>query len=456
MTQPTTPATPAGPALPAGPSLRHRLRAGIGWNLVGAVASQGVTFGVNLVVANVLGREVFGEFRLLQTTYVAGTLLAAFAMGTVTTKYVAESALTDPGRAGRILGACELFALAMGLLAAVALTLGAGPVAREVLQAPQLAGPLVMVAWAVMLGAFNSYLTGALAGLERFRALATANLLSGALYLALCGPMAAWAGLHGSVGALLGYSAVQAVLLRWMVARQVRARGLHVHRGDWGAVGQVAKLALPFALANLTLWPAQWLGQTFLARTEDGLAELGLYAAADNFRMFVVFLPFVVTNFHWSILNQQKGLNDARRFRKVFWFNTALNGGLVVVGALTIWLLGPWLLRLFGREFAGGQAILALLLLATLPEAMGIAFSLGPLVQGRIWLYLAVMVLPRDAVRVVLAWQLCPRYGAAGLAIAYGAGWALALLTSLVLVAALGLHPSGRSRTERETVESRE
>ena len=111
-------------------------------------------------------------------------------------------------------------------------------------------------------------------------------------------------------------------------------------------------------------------------------------------------------------------------------------------------MLSTVLLWLFGREFAGGTTVLLLLLLSTLPEALGVAFSLTTLCQGRIWLYLGCMVLPRDVTRVALAWFLCPRWGAVGLATAYAAGWALALLASLALTALLGLHPEGRRRRE--------
>jgi O-antigen/teichoic acid export membrane protein len=435
------PETPA----PLAPSLRDRLRRGISWNLVGSLATQGVTFGVNVIAANILGRKVFGAFGLLQVTYVAFSLLAAFAMGTVTTKYVAEFAATDPKRAGRILGLCEVFSLLSGLVTALLLAAGSGWVAESFLEAPELRRQLLIVAGAVFLGAFNSYQTGALAGLERFREMALANLASGAFYLALCGPAAWGLGLDGSATALLLYSLVQAILLRRTLRRQVHARGLSFRRdGARSELKLVLSFALPFALANLSLWPAQWLGGAILARTDDGLAQMGLFGAANSLRVFIVFLPFVATNFHWSILNQQKGLGEARRFRKVFWFNVALNALLVTVGAAAVAALGPMLLRLFGKDFSGSNPVLLILLLSTIPEALGIAFSLAPLCQGRIWLYLGVMVIPRDVTRVALAWYLCPRWGAVGLATAYAIGWGVGLVASLVLMGFLGLHPEGR------------
>jgi O-antigen/teichoic acid export membrane protein len=89
-------------------------------------------------------------------------------------------------------------------------------------------------------------------------------------------------------------------------------------------------------------------------------------------------------------------------------------------------LLGPWLLTVFGRGFVEGYPVLALLMLSTIPEAVGAATYQVVQAEARIWLSLFAIVLPRDAALAILSYVLSPSYGALGLAAAYTLAWTLA------------------------------
>src|SRR5260370_28006853 len=90
-------------------SLQLRFQTGIVYNTIGAVFNQGSTFGFNIIVANLLGRQVFGEYAMIQSTLATLALIAQLAVGYTATKYIAEFRSTDPQRAGRILGMMTAF-----------------------------------------------------------------------------------------------------------------------------------------------------------------------------------------------------------------------------------------------------------------------------------------------------------------------------------------------------------
>jgi O-antigen/teichoic acid export membrane protein len=85
-------------------SLHSRFQTGVAFNLVGTFFNQGSTFVVNIVVANLLGRQIFGEYAIVQNTLVAVSVFVQLGIGYVATKYVAELRSTDRERTGRILG----------------------------------------------------------------------------------------------------------------------------------------------------------------------------------------------------------------------------------------------------------------------------------------------------------------------------------------------------------------
>ena len=92
---------------PYSDSIRGRFVSGITWNVVSAAFIQGSVFLTNVAIANILGREVFGEFGMIQNTMLIVAGIAQMSMGVTATKYIAEFRSNDKARAGRILGLCS-------------------------------------------------------------------------------------------------------------------------------------------------------------------------------------------------------------------------------------------------------------------------------------------------------------------------------------------------------------
>ena len=77
-------------------SLRQRFLRGVSWNLVGTSLAQGSVFAANVMIANRLGPQVFGEFSLLQNTALTLGAIAQVATGITATRYIAEYRASDP------------------------------------------------------------------------------------------------------------------------------------------------------------------------------------------------------------------------------------------------------------------------------------------------------------------------------------------------------------------------
>src|SRR5262249_2034569 len=167
-------------------SLHARLQSAITWNLVGTIFNQGSTFAVNILVAHFLSRQVFGEYAMLQSTMLTVANIAQLATGFTATKYVAEFRSTDQARTGRILGLFSAVSAAVACIATLALLAAAPWLAAHTFQAPHLASALMIVAGVVLFTVMNGYQMGALAGLESYRSLAQAGIISGSLYVGIC------------------------------------------------------------------------------------------------------------------------------------------------------------------------------------------------------------------------------------------------------------------------------
>jgi O-antigen/teichoic acid export membrane protein len=432
---------------PSSDTLHARLQKGIAWNLVGAVFNQGSTFAVNIIIAHLLSRQVFGEYAMIQSTLLTMATIAQLATGYTATKYVAEFRSTDQDKTGRILGLCSVVSAAAACVATLILLVGAPWLAVNAFNAPHLAPALMIAAGVVLFMVMNGYQMGALAGLESYLLLAKAGVISGSLYLGIC-VVAAWiGGLHGVLVGLVVSALLQWTILSYFLfAESARQKIVIRYRGLWQEREIILKFALPAALSGFISLPALWLANTFLVRQPDGYEQMALYSAANSFRVLVLILPHLMNNVGTSLLNNQKGMGDESRYRKVFWVNLTLTAGSVSIGALTVVLFGPWLLGMFGRGFGEGYAVLLVLMLSTTPEALAVATYQVVQSQGKMWLSLFVVSLPRDGMIVLMSYLFSPLYGAVGLAGAYTLGWILALLTIIAMIAHLGLGISGSKR----------
>jgi O-antigen/teichoic acid export membrane protein len=416
--------------------LGARLRTGIGLNLTATVFNQGSTFAVNLVVANLLGRERFGEYTMVLATVATLGTLGQLSMGYTATKYLAEFRTSDPERASRILSLCAITAAVSAALAALCLVLPAPTIAARVLDAPHLTLALRLSAAAVFFMVLNGFLTGTLAGLESYRAIARAGLASGTLYFVCCVLLAWRGGLEGAVAGVALAAAAQCALLALLVKQETARHHIHLTARELGLEHTVvSRFAVPASANGFLSLPAIWGATALLAAQTDGYQQVALFGAANTFRTMVLFLPQTINTVGMSVINNESRSGPGSR--RVFWLNAALTAATALAVAALIVAGAPWLLGMFGPEFVEGRFALTILLGAALVEAAAIATYQIVIARGWMWQSFFMVSLPRASALVLISALLAPVWGAAGLATAYVVAWSLSLAGILLLVGRL-------------------
>jgi O-antigen/teichoic acid export membrane protein len=431
-------------------SLRARFQNGITWNVAGAVLNNGANFLTNIAIANLLGREIFGEYGMIQSTLSTFIGVAYAAGGITATKYVAEFRSSDKERAGRVLGLCSATTMVTGTFATLLVLFCAPWLASATLKAPFLTRPLEIAAAIIFFTVVNAYQMGALAGLESYRQWAIANGLQGPIQLGIC-TLAAWKwGLRGAVVGLLATSMARWMIFQLALNREANKQGILLrYTGLWQERFILLRFALPAAMSGLSIAPAIWLGNTFLVRQAGGYSQLALFSAALNLKNVVMFLPLLLNNVGFSLLNNQRGEGNEARYRKVFWTTV----GCVAVAAFTaaafVGIVGTQLLRLYGKSFPEAYPTLLTLLCCAVVEAVAMAVYLIIGAEEKMWLSLLAVMLPRDIALAVLAYWLVPSYGAFGLGLAHLFAWLLCSGVIFAAVFGIGLTP----RTTRPLVQ---
>jgi O-antigen/teichoic acid export membrane protein len=211
------------------------------------------------------------------------------------------------------------------------------------------------------------------------------------------------------------------------------------YRNWWTERAVISKFAIPAATIGFLTLPAVWLSNVLLVRQADGYTQMGIFSAAYSLRTMIVFLPSLMNNVGMSLLNNQRGLGDFRNYKRVFWTNIALTQLVVWIGSLLVILLGPWLLRAFGKDFTEGYAVLLILVFSAIGETLTLAIYQAIQSQERMWLSFFSINAPWCIMFILSAYFCIPTIMAAGLAWAYVISWFVAAVLTALQVWRLGL-----------------
>jgi O-antigen/teichoic acid export membrane protein len=412
-------------------SLRARFTLGVVWSLAGAVVSRGFLLAASIVCARFLGKDGFGALGMIQSTAGMFGIFAGLGLGLTATKYVAEFRRQDPKKAGRILALSASAAFVFGCVITVLLILVAPFLATKVLYTAQLAGPLVVGSGLVFFGAINGAQTGALAGLEAFKTIARVNVLSGVASFPLI-VLGVWrGGLRGAVWGSVAALAINWALNNRALRRECATANISYRFSTcYRELGMLHRFSLPAFLASIVVGPAIWVCNALLVHQREGYAEMGIYTAADKWRLLILFVPTSVFTMVLPVLSNLYGEGDGAGFRKVFRANLRLNATLALLAALLIAALARPIMTIYGNSFREGRLVLIVLAFSAIPEALNSILG-QPLIAAHLMWWRFGFDLLLVAVLVGLAWVLIPKWGALGLAVSYGLAYAA---TSLGLV----------------------
>ena len=361
-------------------TLLHRLLHGTFWSVAatGMVSTFNLLAGV--ICARILGKEVFGQMGILQSTVGFVALLASLGLGTTATRFVSKYLLSDPEKCGRMLGGILLLGSATILFAALSLLFAARYVAAAWLLSPDLEFSVRICAAWVFAFALGELLMATLAGLESFRVVAAQSFLRGCLIFGGTVVGLKW-GLNGSlIGWTLGLVA-SCLLLSRVLWRECERRGVRIsHLKTADDIRSVLGYAVPTLVSGLSYAPFAWFTNTIVARNPGGFEQMALLTAAYQWRGLFTYLPVSLSRAALPLMSSSDslGANDAS---KAFAVSNLVNQfvvwgcGIILLGASGV------LLSFYGQDFLPGRWAFMLVLGGAMVGYVG--NSLGSLIQAR-------------------------------------------------------------------------
>jgi O-antigen/teichoic acid export membrane protein len=334
----------------------------------------------------VLGREQFGQYGMVQSTVGMLGTFAGLGLGVTATKYVAEYRSRDRGLAGRIVALGCAVAIVSGGLLALALLAYAQVLAAKTLNSPALADELRIASVLLFFNAIGGAQTGALVGLEAFRAIARINLVRGLIAIPVTVASVLLWRLPGAVWALAVLAAVTCFLSQVSLQRQCTALGIRPRFSLGSAERRTLwTFSLPVVVTGAFVGPAMWAANTMLVNRPHGYAEMALFSAAAQWKSAILFAPLVLAQFALPLLSNLNGERDLPRYEKTLRWHFILTAAVSIAVAAPVALASPLIMGLYGHNFQEGWLVLVLSAATAVIACLNGVVGTAILSAGSVW-----------------------------------------------------------------------
>jgi len=399
--------------------LGYRIARGAFWSISGAVVSRALMLFANIIVARILSCEVYGELGMIRSTVNMFIVFAGFGLGLTATKHVAEFRESDPDRAGRIMALSGIFSMFMGAIITLLLIFSAPWLCIKTINAPHLIPELRFAAIILLISAINGAQTGSLAGLEAFKTIAIVNLWVGvfSMPMLICG--AYYGGLSGCVLAIGANIGVNWILNH--IALRVETKRYSIQLSfkncfkEWPVLW---KFSLPSALSGIMVGPVMWICNALLVNQKNGYEQLGIFDAANQWRLAILFIPTIVSQIVLPMLSNLNGTGDHDSYINILKMNIVINTLVSITIVIPIILISPWIMSAYGENFKGGNLTFIILSLSTILNAMNNVIGQAIASKSQMWFGFLFNCMWGMAL-LTLSYLLVGKYQALGLSLAY-------------------------------------
>jgi len=367
--------------------LGERLVRGTFWSVSGTMVSRALGLAAAVLAARIVGKMVYGELGIIQSTVGMLGTLAGFGMSTTTSKFVAELREKDRNRAGRIIALSSVTSWLISLMLAGCLIYLAPWLCQRTLAAPQLTPYVRISAPLLVLGGINGAQLGVLLGFEAFKSIARVSCLTGVANFALVTAGALSLGLPGIIwGMILAQSFGCLLNLR---ALRIEAMGYGVPISFSSCVIElpvVWRFSVPAVLTEIVISAVGWGTATMLVRRPNGYSEMGVFNAANQWFNAALWLPMMIGGVALPMLSERLGAEDDRSSVKLLWLSVKINAVVATPIAVLGCLASPYIMESYGIGFKSGWPTLVAVLLTAV--CLSLEFPIGQFLSasGRMWL----------------------------------------------------------------------
>jgi O-antigen/teichoic acid export membrane protein len=366
------------------------------WALSGNIVFRGLSLLSGIVIARILGADVYGEYGIIKNTLIYMGFFSTFGLGYTSTKFIAEYKNSRSDYVVLVKRYTTTITFIISIVFMVFLFIVADYFAERGLSAHRLKVLLRILSALIIFSALTTTQTGIIAGLGKFKELAIINAIVGVItfFLSLC--LTYFFNLNGALGALLITQILNCVFNDRLI-RKCMPKNIIITKNR-KILSEIFSFSTPVALQESIYYLTTWLCSYLLIRLSS-FGALGLYNAAMQWNSIILFIPAVLRNV--ILTNLSETINNQTRHSMIIKTTLLISFLITFTLSLFVFLLAPHINHLYGTSYNGLDKLIGVAVLITVFGSMSDIYAQAYMSEGMTWLMFFIRLL-RDAGTIIL------------------------------------------------------
>ncbi|MBA6314708.1 oligosaccharide flippase family protein [Cellulophaga baltica] len=369
------------------------------WSIIGNVFGKGLSLLAGIIIARLLGKEIYGEYGIIKSTLLSLAILSSFGLGYTSTKFIAENKTTYKENINQIIKTClKTTTISSGILTLI-LFLFAKDFARYALKAPELYFEIRLTAVFIFFNSISITQIGILAGFGKFKKLAQINTFVGIFTIISSCLLTLAFNFKGALIALVLTQVINFGLNYYYINKE---RGAYNSNDNSKELEKkILKFSIPIALQEAFYSVITWSFGVLLIRFST-FGELGIYSAAMQWNAMILFIPGILRNVVLSHMSYSK---DNKEHGKILNSILIFNLTVTLIISLIFYACSDFITKFYGDNFEGLKQILNITVFTTIFASLSNVYSQAYLSKDKNWLMLGFRVL-RDSSILLMTYLL--------------------------------------------------
>lgn len=325
-------------------------------------------------------------------------VFASFGLGTTATKFIASALEDAPFHINSLINDILLITFIFSSFLSILLLFFADSISLF-LEDTHLAAPLRFLGPIIIATSINKAQNGILGGFKKYKNIATNNIVSSFIMLALACSLTYYYGLWGALFALLISQIINAILNFYSI-QKIRKRLLKQHYKK--SYISLIKFSFPIALQDFSYTLTNWGGSLIIVKYSS-IGQLGIFTASSQWQSIVLMIPGLLVNVILSHLSSASNDNQRQTtlIKKLICFNLLCT----VIPFIIICFAAPYISKLYGMSFSEMTEILRVLIFSSIFMCCSNVFNSTLISRGKNWILFSSRIF-RDLLLLSLTYYL--------------------------------------------------
>lgn len=357
------------------------------WSVCGNVISLTILLFCGVIIARVVGKEVYGQYGTVKSLMTSFASFAAFGLGYSSTKLISNRISGAKGLYKKMLRIVILVSLIIGII----LSFISKPLSI-LMDKPELHTYFLYIGVLFFLKALWTVLSGTLAGYKMFKQISISNIVSSFIMMILVYPLTFFWGFEGAVLSLALYQGINVVICYYYVyVKEKSIQEIDAHN-YWS----IFKFTLPIAIHEMS-YTISSIVYVLIMLNFSSYGEYGIYSIVTQWTAIIAIIPTLLMNVTLSYLSSKR---DRDGHRSLVNKMLLLNFVCTLCPLLIICLSAEFVAGLYGSSFSDLPLVLRIGVFSSIFSCLVLVYQSNLISEGRNW-NLAIYKLIRDSFSII-------------------------------------------------------